>query len=45
MRSQLEQKGSETGLTKPISPAPSANRNLRAVDDGLAGISSSGQRS
>jgi hypothetical protein len=45
IRSQLEQNGSETGFTKPISPAPSAKRNRRAVDEGFAGISSSGQRS
>ena len=33
------------GFTKPISPAPSAKRNRRAVEDAFAGISSSGQRS
>ena len=34
MRSQLEQKGSETGLMNPSSPAPSAKRKRRGVDDG-----------
>src|SRR4026207_2550250 len=29
IRSQLEQNGSETGLTKPISPAPAAKRKGR----------------
>src|SRR5215207_11212747 len=43
MRSHEEQKSSETGLTKPIPPAPSAKRNRRAVDDAFAGISTSGQ--
>src|SRR5207245_816942 len=42
IRLQLEQNGSETGLTKPISPLPSAKRNRRAVDDGFAGTSTSG---
>src|SRR6266536_2983210 len=42
IRSQLEQKGSETGLTNPISPTPSANVNRRAVDEGFASSSTSG---
>ena len=37
MRSQEEQNGSLTGLTKPISPRPSANANRRAVDEAFAG--------
>src|SRR5213596_1130085 len=45
IRSHVEQNGSETGLTNPISPAPSAKRKRRAVDEGFAGSSSSGQRS
>src|SRR6266542_3226427 len=45
IRSQEEQNGSETGLTNPISPAPSAKRYRRAVEEAFAGISTRGQRS
>ncbi len=41
-RLQSAQNGSETGLTKPISPRPSAKRKTRAVADGSRGSSSSG---
>jgi hypothetical protein len=37
IRSQLEQNGSETGLTKPISPALSAKRKRRAVEQDAVG--------
>ena len=42
MRLQSEQKGSDTGLMKPISPWPSAKRNTRAVAEGSRWTSSSG---
>ena len=42
IRSQVEQKGSETGLTNPTSPLPSANPKRRAVDEAFDGSSTSG---
>ena len=42
LESQVEQKGSETGFTNPSSPAPSAKRKRRAVDEAFAGTSTRG---
>ena len=42
MRLQSPQNGSDTGLMKPISPLPSANRYTRAVECGSRGCGSSG---
>ena len=43
MRSQSPQKGSETGLIRPILPTPSANRCVRAVACGARSAGSSGK--